>query len=166
MSPREAARRSPRHAANARLLALAAVLAAASMGALACGDGPADQLLSGAPSGGSMPTGAGGGAAPTGVDGGDAAFALFQSVLPGLSARCGGSCHVQGKFGAPAWLSPPDAYQSIKGYKGIVVSDPSTSIVLTKGPHEGPDLIDPLRAQVQQWLEAEAQKVVQQTAAQ
>lgn len=165
MSPRSAVSRSHESQRSARLVVLAAALAAASAGALACGDQSADQLLSGASPGESSAAAPGGGGA-TNADGGDAAYALFQAALPGLSTRCGGACHVQGKFGAPAWIGPPDPYQAIKGYKGIVVADPSASIVLGKGPHEGPDLIDPLRAQVQQWLEAEAAKMVAQTQSQ
>jgi hypothetical protein len=82
--------------------------------------------------------------------------ALFEALLPQLDSTCGGPCHAQGAGGAPLWLGPPDPYASAVGYKGIVVADPSTSIVMTKGRHEGPDLIDPLRSSVQGWLEAEA----------
>jgi hypothetical protein len=139
---------------------LIATLAAASTTTLACGDDAIDQLLGGAPSDESPSTTTASGNAAS-VDAGDGAHALFEAALPGLGMRCGGSCHVDGKFGAPAWLAPPDSYKSIKGYKGLVVADPSTSILLNKGVHEGPDLVDPLRSQVTQWLEAEASRVVE-----
>jgi mono/diheme cytochrome c family protein len=143
-----------------RALVLVAGIAAASVGGIACGNDSTDSLLGGGPAGDSTSASSSGGTTSALDAGGDPALALFQAVLPSFSARCGGSCHVQGDFGAPAFIAPPDAYKAIKGYKGIVVADPSTSLVLTKGPHEGPDLIDPLRSQVQQWLEAEAAKVV------
>src|SRR5262249_15448386 len=50
----------------------------------------------------------------------------------------------------------PDAYATVRAYKGIVVADPETSLLLTKGRHEGPDLVDPLRGKVTAWLQAEA----------
>jgi cytochrome c553 len=140
-----------------------AVLLVAGAGPIACGDGGTDQLLTGgAPtaSGGQAPSNAGpsvdGDAGPS-----DPGQPLFAALLPALNASCGGACHAKGGGGAPAYLAAPDPYTSIKAFPGLVVSNPSSSLLLTKGHHEGPDLIDPLRTQVEQWLEAEAPYVAQ-----
>jgi len=148
-----------------RALVVAAALLATAVGAVACGDGGADQLLSGAPPADGR-SGAGSTAASAGGDidgdaGADPGAPLFAALLPELNASCGGACHAKGGGGAPTYLSPPDPYASIKAFPGIVVSDPSTSVLLTKGRHEGPDLVDPLRTQVEQWLQAEAPSVPQ-----
>ncbi len=81
---------------------------------------------------------------------------LFEALLPGLESNCGGACHQKGIGGAPLWLGPPDPYTSAVKYPGIIVTDPGTSIIVTKGRHEGPALVDPLLTQVMQWLTAEA----------
>jgi cytochrome c553 len=139
----------------------------AAIGAAACGDSATDQLLSGSgpahrddgagQSAGQTQSNPGGTSTSPGDGGaGDPGAAMFQSLLPALNASCGSACHAAGTAGAPAYLAPPDAYGSIKAFPGIVVSDPSTSVLLTKGRHEGPDLLDPLRSQVEQWLQAEA----------
>jgi hypothetical protein len=86
-----------------------------------------------------------------------AAKSLFDALLPDLTTACGGPCHVEGKGNAPAWMGPPDAYAAIRAYRAIVVKDVNTSSLLTKGRHEGPDLVDPLRSKVNAWLSAEAQ---------
>jgi hypothetical protein len=119
--------------------------------------------------GGSSGSGASGGGASSGGgahggDGGalsDAATTpqgqqLFEALLPGLESNCGGACHQKGIGGAPLWLGPPDPYTSAVKYPGIVVTDPGTSIIVTKGRHEGPALVDPLLTQVMGWLTAEA----------
>lgn len=82
--------------------------------------------------------------------------ALFEALLTTLDSTCGGACHAQGAGGAPLWLGPPDPYVSAVSFPGIVVADPGTSIIVTKGRHEGPPLQDPLLTQVLQWLTAEA----------
>jgi hypothetical protein len=84
------------------------------------------------------------------------AKALFVAVQPDLSSNCGAACHEQGTGGAPTWLAGPDQYASIKAYKGIVVADPKTSLLLTKGSHEGPPLPAALTAPVTAWLTAES----------
>lgn len=81
---------------------------------------------------------------------------LFEALFPTLAATCGGGCHQAGLGGAPLWLGPPDPYQSAVKYPGIVVTDPGASIIVTKGRHEGPALVDPLLTQVTQWLTVEA----------
>ena len=56
----------------------------------------------------------------------------------------------------PAYLGGADPYATVKAFKGIIVSDPSASILMTKGQHEGPDLANPLRGSINTWLTAEA----------
>jgi hypothetical protein len=174
--PRHSSRRTPR----ALAAAVVAIVAAAT--SAACSDGSVDSLLggggaagsgaggsgsSGGGSGGWDGTGSGGGfGASTTADGGTAvdagsasaiaAKAAFEALLPLFSQTCGGPCHVMGAGNAPTYLAPPDAYASIKAFGGIVVADVGTSLVLTKGPHEGPDLVDPLRSQITAWLTLEA----------
>src|SRR5579883_626921 len=149
-------------------VALAALLAGSALIA-ACDDGAVTDL-NGLPSSGASGVGNGGfgsdngGVGSPGADGGTEAGGgatparmAFQALLPELTQACGGACHVDGKGNAPAWLGPPDAYKSITTYKGIVVKDVATSTLLSKGRHEGPDLVDPLRSKVQGWLALEAQ---------
>jgi cytochrome c553 len=112
---------------------------------------------SGSGSGGSTSSDAG--ATSTSGDAGAGSVqgrALFEALLTSLGSTCGGACHAQGAGGAPLWLGPPDPYVSAVQFPGIVVSNPGTSIVITKGRHEGPPLADPLLTQVTQWLTAEA----------
>jgi hypothetical protein len=149
-------------AAMAKLVAAAVVVAGLVP---ACGDGGSSGLLGGSgATGGTLGNGepasllGDGGTIVTTTDSGvDPGRALFDALAPSLTATCGGPCHVEGKGGAPAWLAPPDAYASAVVYPGIVAANPESSILLTKGRHEGPDLVDPLRTRVQQWLQAEAQ---------
>ena len=83
-----------------------------------------------------------------------AARALFDALLPDLTASCGG-CHSQGTS-APLWLAPPDRYASVKAFDGLVMPDPTESKLLKKGRHSGPDLSSGLRTRVSAWLEEEA----------
>jgi hypothetical protein len=111
-------------------------------------------------SGGGFGTGSTGDGGSAAVDAGSAsaiaAKAAFEALLPLFTQTCGGPCHVQGAGSAPTYLAPPDPYASIKAFGGIVVADVGASLVLTKGPHEGPDLVDPLRTQITSWLTMEA----------
>ena len=143
-------------------MALLGTLVVAIAGVLAaCGDGAVGELGN-APSGGVESTNGrfttlvpDGGAH---ADGGHLSPSeqAFAALLPELSRACGGACHVDGKGNAPAWIAPPNAYAAIKAYKGIVVKDVGTSTMLSKGRHEGPDLVDPLRGKIQDWLQLEA----------
>jgi cytochrome c553 len=120
------------------------------------------------PKGQSNPTGgsdggAGGGVTPSdaGVSGeagpgSVAGRAAFEALYSTLGSTCGGACHAMGAGGAPLWLGPPDPYISAVSFPGIVAANPLTSIVLTKGRHEGPALADPLLTQVTQWLTIES----------
>jgi cytochrome c553 len=109
-------------------------------------------------SGSSSGTGSGadGGASGDGSAASSAARALFEALLPSLSSTCGGSCHGLGAGGAPIWLGQPDPYASATKFPGIIGADPGTSIIVTKGRHEGPAMADPLLTQVMGWLTAEA----------
>jgi hypothetical protein len=138
------------------------VLSAAPAGLVACGDADPGQL--GAHVGGSSPAN---GETPTGGGGDAAADAtapqssyvgrqLFEALLPDLEKACGGACHTAGKMDSPVFLGGTDPYVTIRGYHGIVVQEAESSILLTKGNHEGPDLIDPLRPRVLQWLRVES----------
>jgi hypothetical protein len=80
---------------------------------------------------------------------------LFEALLPTFESRCG-PCHVQGTDNAPPYLGGADPYTTIKTYAGVVVANPQQSILLTKGAHQGPALVDPLRASITTWLTAEA----------
>lgn len=84
----------------------------------------------------------------------------FRAVEPDLLKNCGKTCHDTGTYSPtpPAFLAGPDVYASIKAHPGVVVRDPYTSLLLTKGPHAGPAVSsDPeLEKKVVAWLEAEA----------
>ncbi len=103
-----------------------------------------------------MSSGADGGTLVDGAASESQGYALFEALLPALSNTCGGPCHQQGVGGAPLWLGPPNPYTSATKYPGIVGPNPDTSILVTKGRHEGPALADPLLTQVLGWLTAEA----------
>lgn len=117
-------------------------------------------------SGGGASSGRGSSGGSVGSDGGEVSGdggggsaqgrALFEALAPTLESTCGGPCHQQGAGGAPLWLGPPDPYESAVKYPGIVVANPQSSVVVTKGRHEGPALQDPLLSQVLQWLTVEA----------
>lgn len=155
-----------------RSLAPLLVACAAAFGAAACDDGSVSDLTlpgaqGGGTAGGDTGGGKGGGFGHPASDGGTtgdggttsgaaAAEAAFRALSADLTQACGGACHTDGKGNAPAYIAAPDAYKSIKAYKGIVVKDVSTSSLLTKGRHEGPDLVDPLRGKVFAWLALEA----------
>jgi hypothetical protein len=81
--------------------------------------------------------------------------ALFDALLPTFESTCG-PCHVQGVNNAPPYLGGTDPYATIKTYVGFIVANPQQSLLLTKGAHEGPALVNPLRASITTWLTAEA----------
>jgi hypothetical protein len=105
---------------------------------------------------GSSSGGAEGGVTGDGSASSSAAHALFEALLPSLSSTCGGACHGLGVGGAPIWLGQPDPYTSATKFPGIIGADPGSSIIVTKGRHEGPAMVDPLLTQVMGWLTAEA----------
>jgi hypothetical protein len=80
------------------------------------------------------------------IDGGVKVTArqLFdQQVLPALQPTCL-VCHNTGGVG-PAFLASAkmgtyDPYATVAGWENFVVDDPEQSLLLTRGPHEGPAL--------------------------
>ena len=163
-----------------RYLGISLVLAAAS-----CGDSTSNSLTSPYSRAGQGPTGAsgsttgntkgatggGGGVAgssspgsTTSSDGGlvvsgDAGAegrALFEALLPSFDTACGGACHQQGGASAPPYLGGSDPYTTIKTYQGMIEPTAAQSILLTKGQHEGPALVDPLKTSITNWLTVEA----------
>ncbi len=140
------------------------VVVAAALAVVACGDGSVGDLngLPFTPGTGSGGTGGlGGGGGGTTGDGGTTggpgpAEVAYRGLAADLVTACGGACHSDGKGNAPAYLATPDSYKTIKAFKGIVVKDVATSSLLTKGRHEGPDLVDPLRGKIYAWLDLEA----------
>jgi len=88
----------------------------------------------------------------------------FRNLEADLKASCGGTggrCHINGTYqNAPKFLGGPDAYASIKKYRGILpaTKEVGDSIILTIGQHEGPALKDApndLYRRVADWLVAE-----------
>jgi hypothetical protein len=152
------------------LVALVAVLL------VACGDGGSDALL-GAPGHAALTADGGGdaGALPLTLPDGaplteagilqSQAETMFHALQAPLVSACGGTggaCHVSGAYQngqTPVWLASPDPYDSIRKYPGIIVTDPYSSKLMIKGPHEGPDFSGPNKAlgdQVLAWLTKEA----------
>ncbi len=154
-----------------RSSSLLPLLAAVATGAVmfACSDDAADKLGGrnnpGGSSGGNgtLPDG---GVDPNNPNGNGSNVpqeeALFRALEPDMQKKCGGPCHTEATYKPtpPAFLAPPDAYKSIKAYSGIVVADTYQSLILTKGPHEGPAVnpdTDPeFYGKVKAWLDAEA----------
>jgi mono/diheme cytochrome c family protein len=89
----------------------------------------------------------------------------FNALEPALVTSCG-TCHggVSTLPGVPQWLAGPNRYTTITTYPGIIVTDVSSSLLLTIGDtvqHSGgPGLGDGppgyLRDKVTTWLEMEA----------
>lgn len=82
-----------------------------------------------------------------------------QGPLPDAPAQAladRGPRHTLGANASPVWLDPADPHAPISSYKGIIVADPATSILLTKAAHEGPALPSDMTADVKAWATAEA----------
>lgn len=88
----------------------------------------------------------------------------FRDLESDLKASCGGTngrCHINGTYqNAPKWLGDPDAYVSIRKYRGILpaTKEVGDSILLTQVRHAGPALKDApndLYRRVADWLVAE-----------
>ena len=135
--------------------------------AVACGD--SSSSLTGVPGYGHQ-TGDGGGGSGT-VEGGGGpgqGEALYRALEPQMIQACGGAgggCHVNAKqiSTAPTFLAGPDSYVSIKKYTGIVVPEVFSSIILTKGQHEGPSLTTDVafEKKVEAWLYEESLELSQ-----
>ena len=123
------------------------------------------------PGGPGVTTGEGGTAA--GGEGGstaagDPAEILYRGLQTQIETTCGGpngGCHITAMAfaTAPKFLAGPDSYKSIKAYPNIVVKDVFSSIIITKGQHEGPSIFDEapdssdsLSARVTGWLNQES----------
>ena len=122
-----------------------------------------------------MPPGGGSGDTTSGAGGSDAgsaatqAEALFKALEPELNETCG-VCHAPGGLADTPFLAPPDYYQSIASWPGIVVKNPAESLFLTYsvkgGGHSGTNLdadtLDPtLVTRVQDWLAEEAKAIAE-----
>lgn len=147
------------------VVALSAIVAAASMAACSS----SDSLT--LPSDGTSGSGGNGGdysapaatpspsddTPPPGVADNQAKVYFVENVYPSLMVTCG-SCHVApGSNGAPPWLSSAsasDAYTMIeaRGYINL-----QTSLLLKKGSHEGPALTPDQTSAITQWLTLENQ---------
>lgn len=94
-----------------------------------------------------------------------AAKALFDKLYTSLDQSCG-SCHATGTGGSPKFLEKPDAYKSIRDYKGIVVKEYASSRLLTVGSQTGhsggPGVEGALRKDVTAWLVAESKAIVEE----
>jgi hypothetical protein len=90
----------------------------------------------------------------------------MQTQLVAGCGGAGGMCHVYGAFdqsSTPVWLGQPDPYLSAKKFPGVISADPYSSILLLKGPHEGPAFTGPLASlgdSVTAWLTEEATEIV------
>lgn len=148
------------------IAALVAIAAAASVAACGSSDSltvPTDGTSgSGGGSGGdySAPAAApsaGDDTPPPGVSDNAAKVYFVENVYPSLMVTCG-SCHVApGSQGAPPWLSSAsasDAYTMIEG-RGYI--NLSSSLLLKKGAHEGPQLTPDQVNAITQWLTLENQ---------
>lgn len=119
------------------------------------------------------------GAGPTGSSssgGGDdagsaanKAEALFKALEPELLETCG-VCHEPGGLADTPFLAPPDRYQSVASWPGIVVKNPDESLFLTYsvkgGGHSGTnidaDTLDPtFFTRVKEWLAEEAKAIAE-----
>ena len=99
----------------------------------------------------------------------EAAETLFRAIEGQLTTTCGGAngmCHVNGSYpgSPPRFLAGPDAYVTIKGFNGIVVKDPETSILPNHGQHAGPAVVEgtDFRKAMLAWLDAEASILLEQ----
>jgi cytochrome c553 len=135
-------------------VAVATVLLSAALGG-ACSEAAPFTL---------QPTGGAGGNANPGGGGAGGAFVdngkqLFEELEADLVSACA-SCHESGGIADTPFLTPPDRYQAVLSWPGIVVSDPSTSTFLTwsvsGSGHSGTNLDGELKERVEEWLTAEA----------
>lgn len=79
------------------------------------------------------------------------------NVHPSLIATCGGCHNPDGQVGAPAFLDYDAelSYPMTKAYPNIVKDPALDSIVMTKGPHEGPGLAAEQKTIVTTWINME-----------
>jgi mono/diheme cytochrome c family protein len=158
---------APRLNVKLTVLLGGAVLSATAWGAIVggCVDQPNTIMTGAGPTGGTPGEDAG-------SDAGSAANkaeALFKALEPELIQTCG-VCHEPGGLADTPFLAPPDRYQSIASWPGIVVKNPAQSLFLTYsvkgGGHNGTnldaDIVDPtLLTRVQAWLAEEAKAIAE-----
>jgi hypothetical protein len=137
------------------LIAIGAVVFA---GLTACGSSPEAFGGYNAQHGGAGQSSGGAGSAGSSTGGStttDPRQFYIENVDTPLRQACG-SCHETGMIGAPIWLASDAAgsYTQIHKLPGLVAT-PQSSLLLTKGPHEGPALPQALHDLVGQWLTME-----------
>jgi hypothetical protein len=78
-------------------------------------------------------------------------------VYPQLDPTCK-DCHQTGARGAPVFIAATadNTYTAMDGFPGLI-SAPSVSPIIQKGPHSGPALTDDQTTLVTQWLTLEVQ---------
>ncbi len=112
--------------------------------------------------------GGGTGTGEAGAGGPGQGEALYRALEPQMIQACGGAgggCHVSAtQFAtAPTFLAGPDSYLSVKKFAGIVVPEVFSSVLLTKGQHEGPSLTTDaaFEKKVEAWLYEESLELSQ-----
>lgn len=87
--------------------------------------------------------------------GSDAQKFYVEKVSASVDSTCA-ECHKSGKSGAPVFLgaSAVASYTAIEGFPGLI-SAPSFSPLIQKGPHSGPALTATQTELVTQWLKLE-----------
>jgi hypothetical protein len=98
-------------------------------------------------------------------DGGSPCRNLFETtVLQGMQNECGG-CHDLGGIADDPFLAAPDPYVSITTWPGVIVSDPTTSIIIVHpaspqhGGGQAPNMSPTLKSKVIPWLTCEAKNL-------
>ncbi|HEU5057974.1 MAG TPA: hypothetical protein VFU21_15690 [Kofleriaceae bacterium] len=84
--------------------------------------------------------------------GGPIAQEFDEVVSPILSLRCH-SCHDVGLLDAPAFGHTAASYQAYKQGLFLDCVDPSRSLLIAKGLHDGPAFTDDETPRIESWLE-------------
>ena len=141
-----------------RILLLAAALAAAA----GCNVGTFHYDTDGGGGSGGGVGGSGGSGGSGGGSGGATGQQYFgQNVEPNLQSKCS-ACHMgtgPGPGGAPTFLGaqPTNYYPNIRNDPRMFTpAAPSTSLLVTKGMHEGPAWTATEAGSIQSWLMVEA----------
>ncbi len=131
------------------------------VGLVACNAGDPPDKLAGASD---KPPNPAGGIPSNSTDARD----LFDAMEPKLMAACG-TCHDAGGLANRPFLAGPDRYQSFASWPGIVARDPVQSILLiyprvgtghTGNSLDSPELVNTLLPDIEKWLDAEAQALM------
>ena len=92
----------------------------------------------------------------------DSAHAYYvANVHPSLIATCGGCHNPDGQVGAPAFLDYDAelSYPMTKAYPNIVKDPATDSILIKKGPHEGPGVSAEQKTLIETWISKEMSEV-------